>query len=50
MKCENSLLLESALHNILKLRNRWIENAPGTEWFITSPEEVESFYRLIVGE
>ena len=50
MKCSNSLQLESALHNILKLRNRWIENAPGTEWFLTSPGEVESFYHMIVGE
>lgn len=50
MKCSNSFQLESALHNILKLRNRWIENAPGTEWFLTSPAEVESFYHMIVGE
>ena len=50
IKCSNSLQLESALHNILKLRNRWIENAPGTEWFLTSPAEAESFYHMIVGE
>ena len=50
IKCSNSLQLESALHNILKLRNRWIENAPGTEWFLTSPAEVESLYHVIVGE
>lgn len=50
IKCANSLQLELALHSILKLRNRWIENAPGTEWFLTSPAEVESFYYMIVGE
>ena len=50
IKCSNSLQLESALHNILKLRNRWIENAPGTEWFLTSPAEAELFYHMIVGE
>ena len=50
IKCSNSLQLEAALHNILKLRNRWIENAPGTEWFLTSPAEIESVYHIIVGE
>ncbi|MGN0988232.1 MAG: GIY-YIG nuclease family protein [Otoolea sp.] len=50
MKCSNSFQLESALHNILKLRKRWLEDAPGTEWFLTSPTEVESLYQMIVGE
>jgi hypothetical protein len=50
LKCSNSFQLELALHNILKLRNRWIEDAPGTEWFLTSPTEVESIYHMIVGE
>lgn len=50
MKCDNSAQLEAALHNILKLRNRWIENAPGTEWFLTSPDEVELIYNTIIGE
>lgn len=47
IKCTNSIHLESALHNILKLRNQWIEEAPGTEWFLTSPTEIESFYHVI---
>ena len=42
--CPNSSIIETTLHNILKLRGKWIENAPGTEWFITSPEEVENIY------
>lgn len=50
MKCSNSSQLESVLHNVLKLRNRWIKDAPGTEWFLTSPTEVESIYHMIVGE
>ena len=50
IKCENSLQLELALHSVLKIRNRWIENAPGTEWFYTSPEEVESIYQMIIGQ
>jgi len=48
IKCERSSQLESALHSVLKFRNRWIENAPGTEWFITSPEEVESIYQMLI--
>jgi hypothetical protein len=34
--------LESALHEILRLRGRWIGDAPGKEWFNTSPEEILS--------
>ena len=33
-------LLENMLHSILKVRGKHIENAPGTEWFNTNPEEV----------
>ena len=50
IKCENSIKLESALHSILKLRNQWIENAPGSEWFLTSPTEIESFYHIITNK
>ncbi len=48
IKCKDSGLLEKTFHNILKMKNRWISNAPGNEWFITSPEEVESIYNLII--
>lgn len=50
MKCANAAHLEAALHSVFKIRNRWLENAPGTEWFRTSPAEVEAIYRAIVGE
>lgn len=48
IKCENSLLVETALHSILKLRKQWIESAPGVEWFLTSPEEVMMLYSAIM--
>ena len=48
IRCDNSNIIETTLHNILKLKGRWIENAPGKEWFITSPEEIEVIYRSIV--
>lgn len=46
--CDNSRLLEATIHNILKLKNKHIASAPGTEWFMTSPEEVEQIYKCIV--
>ncbi len=35
-----ALAWESALHGVLTLRGRRIEDAPGAEWFLTSPDEV----------
>lgn len=46
--CENSSVLETTFHNILKMRKKWLKNAPGTEWFLTSPEELESIYKSII--
>ncbi len=40
-----SLAWESALHGVLTLRGRRIEDSPGSEWFLTSPEEV---YKLAI--
>lgn len=47
IRCHNSHQLEAAIHNILKLRNRWIEDAPGSEWFMTTPNEIEEIFRYI---
>lgn len=44
INCDDSNLLEKTLHDILKLKKRWLSNSPGKEWFITSPEEVEQIY------
>lgn len=44
INCPNSNVLESALHNTLKLRGRHLPDAPGDEWFITSPDEIEDIY------
>lgn len=40
---------EYAIHNILKARGKWIEEAPGKEWFITTMEEVERIVQFIKG-
>lgn len=33
---------ELAVHNVLKARGKWRENVPGTEWFDTTVQEVQS--------
>lgn len=38
---------ELAIHNVLKARNKWRENAPGREWFDASVAEVESIINFV---
>ena len=38
-------LMENTIQNILKLQGKHKQDAPGTEWFITSPIEVEQIYK-----
>lgn len=38
---------ELAIHNILKARSKWREDAPGKEWFDTTPAEIESIISFI---
>lgn len=39
--------VEDAVHAVLKARGRWKEDAPGHEWFITTPEEISSIMTFI---
>lgn len=39
--------LELAVHNILRVRGRWREDAPGKEWFDTTIEEIDAIVRFI---
>lgn len=39
--------VESAIHATLKSRGKWRENVPGTEWFNTTPAEVEAILRFV---
>ena len=48
--CDRPQQLETTLHSILKLRNRWIETAPGNEWFYTNPSEIENIYNSIYAQ
>ena len=41
--------LERALHAILTLRGKRKKDAPGAEWFVTTPEEVAGLINVILG-
>jgi len=38
---------ELAAHNVLKARNKWRENVPGTEWFDTTVAEIQLILNFI---
>lgn len=38
---------ELAIHNVLKARSKWRENAPGTEWFDSTVAEIESIINFV---
>lgn len=37
---KHPLALETAIHGVLTLRGKKVDDSPGKEWFLTSPEEV----------
>jgi len=39
--------LEGAIHSVLDVRRRKVENSPGKEWYLTSPDEVLAIARFI---
>lgn len=40
--------LETAIHSILTIRERKVNSSPGSEWFLTSPDEVEKLVDMIL--
>ena len=50
IKTDEFALMETTIQNILKLQGKHIQNAPGTEWFLTSPSEVETVYENNFGD
>lgn len=38
---------ELAIHNVLKARGKWREDAPGKEWFDTTMSEVEAILKFV---
>ncbi len=49
IKTNEFTLMETTIQNILKLQGKHIRNAPGREWFLTSPSEVERVYESNFG-
>ena len=49
IKTDKFNLMERTIQNILKLQGKQKQDAPGKEWFITSPSEVEKLYEKIFG-
>ena len=47
IRTDNSRRLEKMIKDILKFWNRQVKDAQGTEWFMTSPAEVESIYGFL---
>lgn len=41
-----SAALEAAFHNVFRLRGLAVQDAPGTEWFLTSPQEVVALAKV----
>ncbi len=44
----DTVTLERALHAVLTLRGKRKSDAPGTEWFVTTPEEIKSVILLVL--
>lgn len=44
---DDGYLLEQALHAVLRLYHREIDEATGMEWFMTSPEEVAGICKML---
>jgi len=46
VKTRDPASMEKAIHSVLKLRGQHIKNSPGSEWFLTSPDEVLALVKL----
>ncbi len=46
IRTEDSSLLETTIHSVLKMRHQQCEGSPGSEWFDTNPDEVIKILRV----
>jgi hypothetical protein len=46
---DDPISLERALHSVLILRGKRKTDAPGTEWFMTTPAEIETLIKTVLG-
>ncbi len=47
IKTKDSALLETMIHAVLKLRDKQVKDAPGSEWFMTNPQEVLEIVKYV---
>jgi hypothetical protein len=47
IQCADAVAMERAIHAMLKVWGHHLENAPGTEWFNTTVEEIEKVVAFI---
>jgi hypothetical protein len=47
IRTDTSRTLERVLHGILSLRGQSMSDAPGSEWFMTNPAEIEAIFEWI---
>lgn len=45
----DEISLERALHAVLALRGKRKSDAPGAEWFVTTPAEIEALIKMVLG-
>lgn len=45
IKCSDAALVETIIHKSLRFAGRWIRHETGVEWFNTSPQQIETFYK-----
>jgi hypothetical protein len=46
---QDPVSLERALHSVLNLRGKRKTDAPGTEWFVTTPDEIQALIKMVLG-
>lgn len=45
----DEISLERALHAVLALRGKRKTDAPGAEWFVTTPAQIEALIKMVLG-
>ena len=46
----DEISLERALHAVLALRGKRKKDAPGSEWFVTTPAEIQSLIKMVLND
>jgi hypothetical protein len=47
LRVDDASAVERVIHGVLALRGQRVEQAGGSEWFLTTPHEIEAIYNFI---